>query len=526
MDKKSFQEQLENAATSLGFSVEVQQKIIPQKKGKEKPRQKKNKESSDNPVTAKIDHTIKKLSLKSSRKYVGPPPDVIGFANKWASERETGKISVSEEFFNLADLALTFSKYCRTWQFKRSICLAAARTDLALELAPTILKKSEVLSFKHKLSELKYFITEIDFMSARKELFKECEREYRELQSEHTRRLWEPISVLSDRIFNANINSRFPQPILDEQDIKLAIIWSDKKIPEIESQQTLFAEYGNDWFIARSLSARSAEKAAMKFYLMHGFEVEDISIHQVTKNGSLAWVNYDLTAGGNPVDVKNSRRSQHSPNNYTEHCVPRFKLDRKDEPVKICGVFSPYLRVNEMLYFTTKHSNLLILGETSLSDQIVLKSEFEEEGLLQIDLHKKAEDPKYFLPPWLFNYPKWAYGNIEIRPEEKEVVIPSATICSHASVNPVPLCLIAGIDLRKFWHENDFLPWQWEFFQDLSSRFKRCGRSLPILFLSILKHFLLMVTSAPQSEGYNPIKYRRFIFYNNRLRMPSESTIH
>ena len=123
-------------------------------------------------------------------------------------------------------------------------------------------------------------------------------------------------------------------------------------------------------------------------------------------------MDYDLNVNGVPVDVKNSRRSQHSPKSYTEHCVPSFKHSRNNQQVRVCGVFSPYLSAYKLLDpLTDQQDKLFILGETTLTDQVALKSEFEDSELLQIELHRQNSGTKFFLPPWMFNYPKWAYKN-------------------------------------------------------------------------------------------------------------------
>ena len=123
----------------------------------------------------------------------------------------------------------------------------------------------------------------------------------------------------SEDLFKKHINCKFDQPLLDDQDIRLAIKWGNFNLPQIPSRESLITDFGNNYKLGLLLSARSAEKAAIEFYQAYGFEVEDVSIQQVTNSECPDWKDYDLNVDGDPVDVKNSRRSQHSPNSYTEH---------------------------------------------------------------------------------------------------------------------------------------------------------------------------------------------------------------
>lgn len=66
-------------------------------------------------------------------------------------------------------------------------------------------------------------------------------------------------------------------------------------------------------FEAKMYSARLAEKGAASFYKSLGYQVEDISITQVTSPNGGDWLNQDLSIAGQwPVDVKNSRPTQNS----------------------------------------------------------------------------------------------------------------------------------------------------------------------------------------------------------------------
>lgn len=118
---------------------------------------------------------------------------------------------------------------------------------------------------------------------------------------------------------------------LSEDDRRLAAYWADGQ---------------NEAVLAKMLSARTAEKAARKFYEGVSTTVADISITQL-EGGRGDWITHDLLLNSStPVDVKNARRPIHSKRFYVEHTVPRFKLDRQGKDVRLAAILSPYLNIN------------------------------------------------------------------------------------------------------------------------------------------------------------------------------------
>src|SRR5690606_38928003 len=120
---------------------------------------------------------------------------------------------------------------------------------------------------------------------------------------------------------------------LDERDLLIAKQWAP--LPE------------NDASLAKMLSARAAEKATALFYRDMGSVVEDIAITQLYGAGS-DWKTHDLLVDENiALDVKNARRAINAVGFYSEHTVARFKLDRREQHVKIAGILSPYLNLEQ-----------------------------------------------------------------------------------------------------------------------------------------------------------------------------------
>ena len=241
----------------------------------------------------------------------------------------------------------------------------------------------------------------------------------------------------------------------------------------------------------------------------YGKEVKDISITQINENNNSNWRNYDLDVDGLPIDVKNSRESQHSKDRYTEHCIPKFKYSRANQEVTIAGVFSPYLWALELLPTEPRvDAKIQFLGETTRAKQEALKKEFSRL------IHFESPNPtiNYLLPPWVFDYPEYVYTERNKALKELEGFSNPALLKDES--NLIPVAIAAGIDLTKILDKEALDHWEWCFLDQLRNRIERRGLSLPFLFLSILEHFLDMAMAASPKivSDFKPEKYREFLF--------------
>jgi len=117
-------------------------------------------------------------------------------------------------------------------------------------------------------------------------------------------------------------SDRIDPPVLEVRDLHLVSKWLPKtetyrdlvhKITNMRTAREIELvmndrKYSRDPHFGRLLSARIAEKAAITFYSRMGYDVNDISIHQLD-NGCREWKNYDLIVDTAYVDVKNVRPS-------------------------------------------------------------------------------------------------------------------------------------------------------------------------------------------------------------------------
>lgn len=276
----------------------------------------------------------------------------------------------------------------------------------------------------------------------------------------------------------------------------------------------------NSFKQGQMISARGAEKLAIKFYNALGYSVEDTSAHQVTKCSS-TWCRGDIRLDKNLlIDVKNARTAVNS-NSYSEFCVPSFKQERGND-VLITAVLSPYLQREFM--DGGKDANFsvidpIVLGEFNKVTLSHLESIFNDSSF-SINLPKNT-DLKTYLPPWLFDYNNLFYSKkIEIInnfislndsdiPDWEDILLITKN-------NPIPLFIAAKKHLPKKW--NSYFPnWKIDFIEMLVT-LPLTNISLPSLFLSILKHFLTMLSY--EGSDYSPQQYQKILYVNSTENRP------
>ena len=319
---------------------------------------------------------------------------------------------------------------------------------------------------------------------------------------------------LAAQAMNPNVETGFSPPKIDDHDMQLVGKWCQPPQHNLD-RLSLIIDESRDWKLGRLLSARSAEKVAANFYLHYGKIVRDISITQINKNSKSDWKDYDLNVDGFPIDVKNSRKSQKSEDRYTEHCIPQFKHSREKQEVTIAGVFSPYLWAFELLDKPVDyHQNheIQFLGETTHKKLQALKDEFND----LVDFAKPNSGSKYFLPPWVFDYPEYVYTQRNKALKELQDFSNLASLKGVTfTFNLRPVGIAAGIDLTEILGNEDLDEWEQTFLNQLHNRIETHGLSLPFLFLTILEHFLCMAASSKTVSDFDPDKYKKFLFYKD-----------
>ena len=303
--------------------------------------------------------------------------------------------------------------------------------------------------------------------------------------------------------------SCFPLPLTKTE-------WESETIyPHMTPQdELLIAEWlssGDADDKAKMLSARGAEKAAMLFYQSLGFEVEDISIEQLERKTN-RWEFFDILVDSRlPVDVKNARTSYGdiSKSRYVEHCIKRLK-EHNGAQVIIAGVLSPYLQLQ---YLQVKKPHFSVtpirfLGQFCKAELQQLENDFRQSNLQLVSVSQEV------FPPWLFDYPSEFYR----ARDRNRASLRGTTFASlprnleMLPYNPIPAFLSSGLPLPEIW-KNHLHKWQLEFYDEIL-KYSQRGITLPIVFLSILTHFLKMIESNP--SDYFPKRYADLLFYDRK----------
>ncbi|MBK1792136.1 hypothetical protein [Persicirhabdus sediminis] len=268
-------------------------------------------------------------------------------------------------------------------------------------------------------------------------------------------------------------------------DIELVKIWAQGESSE-NKEATL----------TRMLSARLAEKAVAEYFESNNYTVDDIAASQINEDNNGDWKLYDLRVQPSKprggilyVDVKNSRRSELNPKSYTRHCVPNFKFTsdyrstRKRQEVQIAGALSSYVHYKKI---TAEPGEVLYLGLTSQKVIDGMIRHFSGDGLI-IDF---ALCGQRMLPPWTFEHQPEVY-------QLRQRLIQCIAL-EQASIDESAPDEYKILQLAKSIRPLGFSRYSYE--RVLAEGIQTLGLSLPVIYLSVLKHF---INSLQQERDYN-----------------------
>ncbi|GEM_PF-2245749 len=287
---------------------------------------------------------------------------------------------------------------------------------------------------------------------------------------------------------------------LDERDLLIAKQWAP--LPD------------NNASLAKMLSARAAEKATALFYRDMGSVVEDIAITQLYEASS-DWKTHDLLVDENiALDVKNARRAINAVGFYSEHTVARFKLDRREQHVKIAGILSPYLNLEQI-----KNPSSLERGKAKA--QLVFLGETAKNSIDRIEALFAAPEfevmrPGSTVPNWIFNYPDTWYRQFRKDletfasqcnwPESEEW---SYVLTKEELYNSIPALCLAGKPLPAQASQGLEI-WQIDFYSRLQHLLVESAPELPIIFFLVLTDFLSRLKQ--DKSNYSPEGYRSLLY--------------
>lgn len=305
--------------------------------------------------------------------------------------------------------------------------------------------------------------------------------------------------------------------------------------------------------LGRTLSARVAEKAARWFYRAElGADAHDVARVQGEQlkaqgfAGAGAWVTHDLAVEERgtpprPVDVKNVRtRARRAADGeprlaYREHCVPRFKEARTGEGVVVAGVESGFRTATQLIrcrYDDGRRPRFL--GETTRARMDRLAKGFTCD-VMEVVFTARPRKPighgdtplpegARFIPPWMYDYPPRFYGSRDqALARVRRTVEAYPELLGRVEGGLWPVFLAAGVlpaDAPVVAAQGE--PWS-GFVRDLRENLARHGLSLPVVYLSVLRHFLETVTACPErvrDSGFDPEGYRDFLYVGRQFDHP------
>ena len=152
------------------------------------------------------------------------------------------------------------------------------------------------------------------------------------------------------------------------------------------------------------------------------------------------------------------------------------------------------------------------LGETTRSNLEKLKEEFNS----LVESGSTTPEFARFLPPWVFEYPNYVYTERNKALNDFKDFSRIAKLTSTpVGKGLVPVVIASGTDLAMVLNHDALDQWEQTFLDQLGSRIKKFGLSLPFVFLTVLAHFLDMAASRKSDSNFNPDKYRRFLFWGD-----------
>jgi hypothetical protein len=283
-----------------------------------------------------------------------------------------------------------------------------------------------------------------------------------------------------------------------------------------QSDRALAAHWANDdashGTLARMLSARAAEIAAMTFYRDRGCDVEDVAIGQVSRKGQ-DWRTHDLLIDDAvAIDVKNSRRPRNSNSFYVEHTIPQFKLDRLNRNVHIAGVLSPYLNldyINDPGSAAFAIDEIVYLGETR-ADHMENLVRAHQTPAFRLDIGRHRT-----IPNWLFDYPAVWYKDyaVNVRTLVNDCAWPQEdewqyTLGDDAIEDALQRMCAVGIEAPEALAKR-FDGWKGEFHARLREDLGTLPR-LPAIYLTVMKDFVEKLSAPPRD--FSPADYKPLLF--------------
>ena len=266
--------------------------------------------------------------------------------------------------------------------------------------------------------------------------------------------------------------------------------------------------------------------------------MDDVSRTQLLDGNNGDWEKYDLKVGNDKIDVKNARRkdvknarrkdvknARRKDLNMTRHFV-QSKFERTEfKDIKICGIVSPWDMEGQS-------RQIEYIGETSIEKinelKEALKKAFKNtkvnvDGLLDLKesygnaFYPESNYSRVF-PPWIFDYPDYVYcerdkalGDFREMVEKDDKVVKEMLKAKQVP-GLLPVMVAAGIPVTGDEEQNEKQKVIFTFADKLVNRDKDYRLSLPIIYLTVLCHFLNMVRNPEPARVMPEDLYNECLF--------------
>ncbi len=268
----------------------------------------------------------------------------------------------------------------------------------------------------------------------------------------------------------------------------------------------------------RLWSARSAEIVAISFLSDLGKQTTDVSIRQLDTNSD-DWKTHDVDADGDPIDVKNARRSFSSQDSYVKHTIPMFKYARRlTSDVTVLGILSDYVSWAQI--DTGWLGSAMILGQVRNEDLVALASWMDRNFGDILDFGVISGNRSATYPGWVFEYPEQWYVR---RPEAMNQIRGLLKECPEPlkARKVIPSYVYAFLDESEQTSVKDGTKLDADLFREFGSLRREIGLSRRSLFGWILGVMLrALIDRGGISVAQTTASLRRLLFVPDSTETP------
>lgn len=166
-------------------------------------------------------------------------------------------------------------------------------------------------------------------------------------------------------------------------------------------------------------------------------------------------------------------------------------------------------------------SQVIFLGESTHGNLEELSTYFCKTEFLDLNFTRGGQDGHHFLPAWTFSYPEKLYTHAN-RAEEalRRKTLPSNREFEQAKVSFLaPLLISRHPDSQMFLSKGN--PSLSHFAEEIVTVRETFGRSLPALFLCVLRNFLSVCRDREHHSEFEPNVYKETLFFDENTRFPA-----